>query len=150
MIAADILNKAKKYCSYQERSQQELRDKLYSLGLHKSEVEEAIALLITEGFLNEERFAIAYAGGKFRIKRWGKIKIKQGLKLKKVSDYCIHKALQAIPDNDYNQTLTELTDKYRKKIKESNPIKKNQLLARQLISCGYEPELVWQYIQKEG
>jgi len=150
MIASDILNKAKKYCSYQERSQQELRDKLYSLGLHKSDVEEAIALLIIEGFLNEERFAIAYAGGKFRIKRWGKIKIKQGLKLKKVSEYCIRKALQSIPDNDYHEALSELINKYGNKIKENNPIKKNQLLARQLISCGYESELVWQSIQKEG
>ena len=69
MVSSDILNKAKKYCAYQERSQQEVRDKLYSLGLHKSDVEETLALLVTEDYVNEQRFAVAYAGGKFRIKK---------------------------------------------------------------------------------
>jgi SOS response regulatory protein OraA/RecX len=78
-----ILEKAKKYCSYQERSQQEVRDKLYEWGLHRNEVEQAIAQLVSENYLNEQRFAIAYAGGKFRMKGWGKIKIKLALKQKK-------------------------------------------------------------------
>ena len=76
--------KALKYCAYQERSQQEVRDKLYSWGLHRNEVENIIVDLISEGYLKEERFAIAFSGGKFRMKKWGKIKIKLALKAKKV------------------------------------------------------------------
>src|SRR5271155_4760919 len=83
------LLKAQKYCAYQERSQQEVRDKLYSYGLHRNQVEPIIAELITAGFLKEERFAIAFAGGKFRMKGWGKIKIKQALKFKKVPEKII-------------------------------------------------------------
>ena len=72
--------KIKQYCAYQERCHAEVRDKLYSFGLNKIEVEEIISELITENYLNEERFAIHYAGGKFRMKQWGKNKIKQSLK----------------------------------------------------------------------
>ena len=75
------LQKIKQYCAYQERCHSEVRDKLYSFGLHQSEVEEIITLLIVENYLNEERFAILFAGGKFRMKQWGKHKIKQGIKL---------------------------------------------------------------------
>lgn len=78
--------KAEAFCAYQERAQQELRDKLYEWGLHADEVEEIISELIVDNFLNEERFAIAYVSGKFRMKGWGKIKIKQGLKYKNVSE----------------------------------------------------------------
>src|SRR5690606_33190020 len=90
------LQKIKQYCAYQERCHSEVRDKLYSFGLRQSEVEEMITLLIVENYLNEERFAIHFAGGKFRMKQWGKHKIKQALKLRKVSDYCINKALKDI------------------------------------------------------
>src|SRR5690606_22791562 len=75
-------NKAEAYCAYQERSQQEVRDKLYHMNLHTSQVEELIAYLIENNFLNESRFANAYVSGKFRMKKWGRKKIKQGLKLK--------------------------------------------------------------------
>src|ERR1700761_2983059 len=98
------LAKAEHYCAYQERSQQEVRDKLYEWGLWTDAVENIISQLITAGFLNEERFAKAYSLGKFRQKAWGKGKIKQGLKLKKVPDVLIKKALLVIDADDYLQT----------------------------------------------
>ena len=78
------LPKIKQYCAYQERCHKEVREKLYSFGLNKEEVNEIISTLINENYLNEERFAIQFAGGKFRMKQWGRIKIKMGLKAKKV------------------------------------------------------------------
>src|SRR6185503_6037061 len=85
--------KIKHFCAYQERCHAEVRDKLYSFGLHRKDVDGIIVVLIGDNYLNEERFAINFAGGKFRMKHWGKNKIKQRLKLKQVSDYCIKKAL---------------------------------------------------------
>ena len=149
MIDPKILNKARKYCAYQERSQQELRDKLYSLGLHKREVEQAIAQLVEEGFMNEERFAIAFAGGKFRIKNWGRIKIKLALKRKKVSDYCIRKALSEIDESDYRKTLEKIISSYAKKVAEKNPLKKNYKIAQHAIGKGYEPEMVWDLLREK-
>lgn len=141
--SSDIISKAESFCAYQERSQQEVRDKLYALGLHKADVEQTISLLITEGFLNEERFAIAFAGGKFRIKQWGRIKIKLALQQKKVSPYCISKGLNAIPEKDYLVCLEKIIAVYSKKTTEKNPMKRKYKIAQYVIGRGFEPELVW-------
>jgi len=90
------LQKLKHYCGYQERSHAEVKHKLYSLGLFEKEAEELISRLIEEEYLNEERFAIAYASGKSRNNGWGRIKIRHGLEQKGISKYCIQKALQSL------------------------------------------------------
>lgn len=130
------------WCAYQERSQQETRDKLYEYGLHKTDVEQIITELIENNFLNEERFAIAFAGGKFRIKKWGKIKIKLELRQRKVSDYCINKAIKQINDTDYFCTLEKIILKKAKLIKEPNKVKKHYKLLQYASSRGYEKDLI--------
>src|SRR5215467_3120575 len=102
------LQKAKHYCAYQERSHFEAKEKLYSFGLHKQEVELVLSQLIEENYLNEERFAIRFASGKFRMKHWGRIKIKYELKQKQVSEYCIKAALKEIDEEEYRSTLIKL------------------------------------------
>ena len=89
------------YCQYQERCHSEVRNKLYELGCNKDDVEQHIIDLIETGILNEERFAKAYAGGKFRMKQWGREKIRQQLKFRKISEYCIRKGLAEIDGNEY-------------------------------------------------
>src|SRR5687768_10604150 len=88
--------KIQRYCAYQERCHQEVRGKLYEYSLFKDEVEDILTNLITEGFLNEERFAKAYAGGKFRMKKWGRLKIIHELEIKGLSKNCIHAGLKEI------------------------------------------------------
>ncbi len=140
--------KAEYYCAYQERSQYEVRTKLYEMGLHSRDVELIISELIDTNFLNEERFAIHYAGGKFRIKHWGKQKIEQALKLKKVSPYCIHKALQQIDDETYASTISALIQKKAIELKTVPNPKKNYKIAQYLISRGFEAEQIWDQIHK--
>jgi regulatory protein len=140
------LVKAEKYCAYQERSQQEVRDKLYSWGLHKRDVENSIAELITSGFLKEERFALAFAGGKFRMKGWGRIKIKQALKQKRVSDSLIRQALKAIDEREYKKTCRKTIEEKTKLVKEKNPLKRNYKVAQYAISRGFEPDMVWEIL----
>ncbi len=136
------LQKLKHYCAYQERSHSEVRDKLFNLGVWKKDHDAIIATLIEENYLNEERFAIAFAGGKFRMKQWGRVRIKYELKQRQVSDYNIRKALRQIEEPVYLQTLQQLaTSKYAL-------LKGDQYLVRKkktidyLIQKGYEPELV--------
>lgn len=136
------LLKAQSYCAYQERSQQEVRDKLYTWGLWPEAVENIIAELINQNYLNEERFAIAYAGGKFRIMKWGRIKIKIALKQKNVSEYCIKKALQQISEEDYINTLKEVVDKRSRAEKEKNLIKRKYKLLNYATSRGFEKDLI--------
>lgn len=140
-------SKIKQYCAYQERCHSEVKTKLYSFGLNKKEVEEIVSLLITENYLNEERFAIMYAGGKFRMKKWGKNKIKQSLKHKLVSEYCIKKALKEIDETEYQKTFFNLADQKIDSLKsEKNIFIKKRKLQDFLIRKGYESNLVMEMV----
>ena len=136
------LAKAESYCAYQERSQQEIRDKLYDWGLHHDEVEEVITELILTNFLNEERFAMSYVSGKFNIKKWGKIKIKQGLKLKKVPEKMIIKALNSIDYDKYLQTILTAAEKKSAVLVEKDPYKRKYKLMTYLMGKGFESNLI--------
>ena len=136
------LAKAEHFCAYQERSQQEVRNKLYEIGMYPTGVESVISQLITGNFLNEERFAKAYTQGKFNLKAWGRIKIKQGLKLKQVPDKLINKALQSIDGDEYLSTLHKLLDKKQQQIAEKDPYKRRYKLMQYAMSRGYESDLI--------
>ena len=148
VIDTTILNKARKYCSYQERSQQEVRDKLYELGLHKKEVEQTIALMVEEKYLNEERFAIAYAGGKFRSKKWGKKKIIYQLKAKGINGKLIQQALGEIKESDYKETLLAELKKKDGIMKELNPLKRMAKISKYLFGKGFEQDMVIDAVKK--
>ncbi len=138
------LEKIKGYCAYQERCHSEVIAKLYSFGLNKNEVAEITAQLVNENYLNEQRFAILFAGGKFRMKKWGKNKIIHELKLKKISEYCIKKAISQIDFNDYEKTFEKLAEQKLKTLKsEKNIFIKKKKLGDFLIRKGYEREEVY-------
>lgn len=144
------LLKAASYCAYQERAQQEVRDKLYEWGLHQEDVEEIISQLISDNFLNEERFAIAYTLGKLRIKSWGRIKIKQSLKLKRVSDPLIKIAFSKIDLDEYESKLSDLIDKKEVLLKDKDPyILKNKLF-QYALSRGFESDIIFSLLKEKG
>jgi regulatory protein len=126
------------YCSYQERCHAEVRNKLYELGCTTPEVEENIALLIETGILNEERYARAFARGKFRMKHWGKQKIISQLKLHKISDYCIKKGLTEIDEAEYADVLLKLAEtKWAELKKDKNIYTRKSKVYRYLAQKGY-------------
>jgi regulatory protein len=137
------ISKIKNYCAWQERCHAEVRDKLYSYGLNTSETEQLLSELIAENYLNEERFAIQYAGGKFRMKQWGKNKIRQALKTKQVSDYCIKKALAQIDADAYYTTFQKLVaEKLKSLSSEKNHFIRKKKLRDFLLQKGFESDLV--------
>jgi regulatory protein len=136
------LIKAEQFCAYQERSQQEVRDKLYDLGMYPTGVESVISQLITGNFLNEERFAKAYAQGKFRMNGWGRIKIKQGLKFKKVPEKLINKALQLLDGDEYLNVLQKILDKKQRQLHETDAFKRRYKLQQYAMSRGFESDLI--------
>lgn len=105
------LEKLKKYCAYQDRCHQEVRMKLISLQVYGDEQEDIIIELINEGFLNEERFAKSYARGKFKMKKWGRNRIKMELQRREISDYCIRKGLEEIEEEEYHIVLKNILKK---------------------------------------
>lgn len=143
----EAIPKIEYYCAYQERCHKEVTDKLYSYGLNTDEVGELLSRLVKSNFLNEERFAIAFAGGKFRQKNWGKTKIIRELKIRGISEYCIKKALKEIEDNDYEDSLIMLAEKYIRTHRLKNDFTSKQKLLKHLMSKGYEYEQCQQIIQ---
>jgi regulatory protein len=144
----EALVKIQSYCAYQERSHKEVKNKLYEYGLYSSEVDELISTLIVDGFLNEERFAKAYAGGKFRIKKWGRLKIQQELEMLGLTKRCIAAGMKEIDSADYSKTLKGLIKKKAAQTTEQNPFKKKNLVARFVIGKGYEAEMVWEMVKE--
>jgi regulatory protein len=139
----EALQKAKHYCDYQKRCQSEVRVKLYAMGLKKNDVEGLITQLIEENYLNDESFAIAFARGRFRLKHWGKVKIKNELKLKRVSEYCIGRALAEINEKDYHDAINkEAKGKLRSLQNEKSPFIKKRKLSDYLQQKGYERGLI--------
>jgi regulatory protein len=141
------LIKAANYCAYQERTHAEVRERLAEWGIYGNDAEQIIAGLIEENFLSEERFAKAFAGGKFRVKNWGRLKIKYELKARGLSDYCIRVGMAEIEDDEYLNTLNEILEKKTKELKfEKDKQILKQKLARYAIGKGYESDLVWEVI----
>lgn len=136
------LQKLKHYCAYQERCHSEVKDKLYNLGVWKKDHDEIIATLIEENYLNEERFAISYAGGKWRMKQWGRVKIKYELKQKQVSEYCIKKALKQIDEEEYKNVLQKLAKERYDSLKGEQYLVRKKKTIDYLVLKGYEHELI--------
>jgi len=137
------LQKLRQYCAYSERCHSDVVSKLYDLGVWKKEHDEMIATLIEENYLNEERFAKAFAGGHFRTKHWGRNKIIAALKQKGVSPYCIKKGMQEIDEADYNAALENLFhDKWQSLKGTQNRFVKMKKTADFLLQKGYEAHLI--------
>lgn len=145
---ADALIKLQAYCAYQERSHDEVRSKLLSLGIYGDDLEEIISDLIQENFLNEERYACSFARGKFRMKKWGRNRIRQELKMRHISAYCLRKAMAEIDEKEYLKTLKEVLEKKDSLLKEEDNFKRKNKLAIYGISRGFESKIVWETINE--
>lgn len=136
--------KAKLYCAYQERCHLEIKEKLYSFGLSRKDAEAIISRLIEEDYLNEERFAIAYARGKFRMKHWGRVKISYELRQKHISGDCIKNAIKQIEEEQYLKVLKKLADDKTEELKdEQNDLIRRKKVLDYLLQKGYERDLIF-------
>lgn len=140
---SQIKKKLADYCVYQDRSHYEVEQKLKELRtLNEDERGEILIWLIQNNFLNEERFSKSYARGKFYQKKWGKIKIMQGLKQKRIPTNLIDKGIEEINEEDYKSTLIELTEKKWNIIRESEVYLKKKKIYNYLLQKGYEYNLI--------
>lgn len=135
--------KLMQYCAYRDRCHKEVEEKLTDMRMIPAAKEQIIIQLMQEDFLNEERFARSFVRGKFRIKKWGKIKITQELKFKEVSAPIIKLGLTEIDQQKYIGTLYDIAEKKLAQIKEPNPYKKKRKLIEFLLRRGYESALVY-------
>lgn len=134
------------FCAYQDRSHREVEEKLLELRMIPEAREQIIIKLMEENFLNEERFARSFVRGKFRIKKWGRVKIKQELKFRDISSPVIKLALTEIDERDYLEILEETAKKKLQLIKEPSLLKRKKKLSDYLLQRGFEAHLVYECI----
>ena len=144
----DIVQKLEYYCSYQERCHIEVSEKLRSFVLNQQEKDQIIVHLIANNFLNEERFASVFSISKFHQKKWGKIRIKNELKARKISDYLVIKALKEIPAEEYEMTFDTLAEKHWETITEKNELKKRKKFCDYLLRKGWESERIYEKVKE--
>ena len=139
-----VLQKLEYYCSYQERCHLEVQNKLRQFFINSNEKDIIIVKLIENNFLNEERFAELFSISKFHQKKWGKNRIKMELKIKKISDYLISKAIKKIPQEEYYDTFQELSEQFWETILEKKAIKKRKKFCDYLLRKGWESDWIYE------
>ena len=138
----EALMKLQKYCAIQDRCHQDVRNKLFKLKIYGDDQEEIIADLISDGFLNEERYARSFARGKFRMNQWGRIKIRQALAQKRVSGYCINAGLDEIDEEEYKEMIRTLIDKLSNRYSGENAMVKRNKVYQALLRKGFESYMI--------
>ncbi|TXE13136.1 RecX family transcriptional regulator [Seonamhaeicola algicola] len=140
----EATKKLEHYCAYQERCHKEVRQKLQGMHMIPEAIDVIIVHLLEHNYLNEERFAKTFVSGKFRIKKWGRRRLTQELKLKDISKVNINRALAEITETDYNEVFNTLAEKKADSITETNIMKKRKKLIDFLLYRGWEPHLVYE------
>lgn len=142
--AAEVRQKLERYCSYQERCHADVTEKLKEFVLAHHQKEEIIVQLIQHNFLNEERFACLFAISKFHQKKWGRVRIKNELKARKISDYLISKSIKEIPSGEYQDTFDLLAERHWETIAEKNLLKKRKKFCDYMLRKGWESDWVYE------
>lgn len=144
----EALVKLQKYCSYQDRCHKEVAQKLKEMQMISQASEQIILNLIEGNFLNEERFAMTYVRGKFRIKKWGKRRLVSELKQRQISKYIINKAINQISEDDYKTTFEVLAERKATSLLGNSKLKKKKKLADYLLYRGWESHLVYEKVNQ--
>ena len=143
----EAINKIENYCAYQERCHEEVIQKLRSMKMDSTEIDTIIVHLISANFLNEERFACSFARGKHRIKFWGKIRIVNELKFRKITQYNINLALKEIDPEEYLSTFHTVAERNWESILETNNLKKRKKFCDYLLRKGFESNLIYEKVK---
>ena len=144
----EAVQKIEHYCAYQERCHEEVIQKLRSMKMNSEEIDQIIGQLISENFLNEERFACSFARGKHRIKHWGKIRITNELKFRGINQTLINTALKEISPEEYYETFETLANRNWESIRETNALKKRKKFCDFMLRKGFESNLVYEKVRE--
>lgn len=140
----EALQKMERFCAYRERCPKEVRNKLAEMGLSKTDSEQIFQVLQTDNFFNEARFAHSFAGGKFRYNAWGRVRIRQELKMRSIASDLIEQALDSIDQNEYEALIRKQLDKKRLQYEKDHNAREKT--AASLIRAGFEMDLVFRFL----
>lgn len=144
----EAIQKLEHYCAYQDRCHEEVEQKLRSMKMNSEEIDQIMAHLINDNFLNEERFACSFARGKHRIKHWGKIRITNELKFRGINQTLINIALKEISPEEYYDTFETLANRHWESLRETNSLKKRKKFCDYMLRRGFESNLVYEKLRE--
>ena len=141
-----VYEKARGYCAYQERCVSEVKKKLYEWKVRPDVSQKIITTLEEENYLDEERFARVFAGGKFRIKKWGRNKIIAELRARRIPELIVQIGLEEIDEYEYIKTLRSLIEKKRSTFDDPGDITNRNKIYKFVLSRGFERHLILQHL----
>ena len=144
---AQAQKKLEYYCAYQERCHKEVIAKLKTLGMIPSVIDKIISELIKANYLNETRFTQSFVRGKFRIKKWGKNRILQELKVRDISSFNIKLGMKEISDDNYQKTFYELFEKRRREVKQLTKSEQKKKIFSYMSYRGWENSKVYEALR---
>ena len=144
---AQAQKKLEYYCAYQERCHKEVIAKLRTLGMIPSVIDKIISELIKANYLNETRFTQSFVRGKFRIKKWGKNRILQELKVRDISSFNIKLGMKEISDDNYQKTFYELFEKRRREVKQLTKTVQKKKIFSYMSYRGWENSKVYEALR---
>ncbi len=147
-IAVEAYKKMAQLCSRSEQCSVDIRRKMVAYDLVNEVVEEIIDKLKKEKFIDDERYVKAYAADKFRLNKWGKIKIQHYLRFKGLSENFIQSGLDSIDNEKYKAVLIRTMKDKAKTIKNKNKFEKMGQIIRFTQNRGFEPELIHRYMNE--
>lgn len=144
----NLIEQLKSYCAIQERCSDDIVTKMKSWRITNKNQNKILGILIEDDFINDKRYSKSFCRGKFRIKKWGKIKIVNELKRKNINPTTIISSLNEISDMDYIKELDTQFNKKKQSINTLNYYEKKKKIANYLIGKGYESNLVWEKLRE--
>ena len=148
MTISEAKKNIEHYCVYQERCHKEVVNKLKDLGIIQNAIDIIVADLIQNNYLNETRFAQSFARGKFKIKKWGKVKIHRELNKREISEYNIKMGMKEISDSDYEETFNTLLDKQLSELSHLPESEQKRKILNYLSYRGWEVEKIFEALRK--
>ena len=143
-----VLQKMAHFCAFQERAFTDVLQKLKKFSLPSEEQQYIVNGLRSEGFLDEKRYVSAFVNDKFRLNKWGPVKIAHALNAKHISAEAIDEGLRQIDREILEETLLELARKKVEALQHHASLEKKQKLVNYLLQRGFEPDMVWSVVNR--
>lgn len=133
-------------CARSEQCEYDLRTKMRRWQLPASEIESVLAFLRKGKFVDDARYAGAFARDKARFAKWGRRKIAVALAAKRISSAHIREALDGIDEDEYREALSDVARSKARSLDLTDP-KDRQKLYTSLLARGYESSLIAKILQ---
>ena len=133
-------------CAQAEHCEYEMQEKMRRWEIADDAQARVMQRLITERYVDDERFARAFANDKVKYNKWGRRKVEQAMWLKHIAEDIRQRVLDSIDDEEYIAILRPLLQQKRRSVKAHNDYELRQKLFKFAIGRGFTMDIIKQCI----